>query len=130
MAPVDSTRARRARRTHSHAPPVAAAGLRHEQPFVRVDADGVSALDAGEPGALDALARALPAALPTLVGVPEPNPSREGRPLFNSAVLMRGGSLEQRFRKTLLPTYDVFDEDRYFEPFHEPQTIEVDMGAE
>ena len=27
-------------------------------------------------------------------------------------------AIEQRFRKALLPTYDVFDEDRYFEPFH------------
>ena len=43
-------------------------------------------------------------------------PLREGRPLFNSAVLLRGGAVEQAFHKTLLPTYDVFDEDRYFEP--------------
>src|SRR6185436_14571486 len=62
---------------------------------------------------------------PVLVGLPEPNPSDEGRPLFNSAVLLRGGQLEQRFRKALLPTYDVFDEDRYFEPFHGPQVLEL-----
>src|SRR5438105_9575713 len=53
---------------------------------------------------------------PVLVGVPEPNPSDEGRPLFNSAALIDGGRVAQFFRKALLPTYDVFDEDRYFEP--------------
>src|SRR6266480_2160912 len=63
---------------------------------------------------------------PVLVGLPEPNPSDEGRPLFNSAVLLREGRVEQRFRKALLPTYDVFDEDRYFEPYRGPQILELD----
>ena len=66
--------------------------------------------------ALETLARDAAALAPVLVGVPEANPSDEGRPLFNSAALLRGGRVEQRFRKALLPTYDVFDEDRYFEP--------------
>ena len=57
--------------------------------------------------------------------MPEPNPSDEGRPLYNTAVLLRSGRIEQRFRKALLPTYDVFDEDRYFEPFHGPQLLEL-----
>src|SRR5712671_2929448 len=52
---------------------------------------------------------------PVLVGLPEPNESDEGRPLFNSAALLRAGQVTDRFRKALLPTYDVFDEDRYFE---------------
>ena len=60
-----------------------------------------------------------------LVGLPEPNPSDQGRPLFNSAALLRNGRVEQRFRKALLPTYDVFDEDRYFEPFHGPQVLDI-----
>jgi NAD+ synthase (glutamine-hydrolysing) len=60
-----------------------------------------------------------------LVGLPEPNPSDEGRPLFNSAALLRGGRVEQRFRKALLPTYDVFDEDRYFEPYHGAQLLDI-----
>jgi len=72
--------------------------------------------------ALAATAASLP---PVLVGLPEPNPSDEGRPLFNSAVLLQDGSAGARFRKALLPTYDVFDEDRYFEPFHGPQTLEL-----
>src|SRR5262245_2676769 len=67
-------------------------------------------------------AQALP---PVLVGVPEPNASDEGRPLFNTAVLLRDGCVDLRFRKALLPTYDVFDEDRYFEPFHGAQTLDV-----
>jgi NAD+ synthase (glutamine-hydrolysing) len=59
-----------------------------------------------------------------LVGLPEPNPSDEGRPLFNTAVLLQNGTLGQRFRKSLLPTYDVFDEDRYFEPFRGSEMLE------
>ena len=62
---------------------------------------------------------------PVLIGLPEPNPSEEGRPLFNTAALVREGRIEQRFRKSLLPTYDVFDEDRYFEPFHGAQILTV-----
>ena len=75
--------------------------------------------------ALEALARDAAGLPPVLVGLPEPNPSDEGRPLFNSAALLRGGRVEQRFRKALLPTYDVFDEDRYFEPFHGPQLLDL-----
>jgi NAD+ synthase (glutamine-hydrolysing) len=75
--------------------------------------------------ALATLARDAAALPPVLVGLPEPNPSDEGRPLFNSAVLLEGGEVGSRFRKALLPTYDVFDEDRYFEPFHGPQTLEI-----
>jgi len=62
---------------------------------------------------------------PVLVGLPEPNPSDEGRPLFNTAVLLHEGRVGQRFRKELLPTYDVFDEDRYFEPYHGAQLLEL-----
>jgi NAD+ synthase/NAD+ synthase (glutamine-hydrolysing) len=75
---------------------------------------------------LRALARELSDGPRTLVGLPEPNPSDEGRPLFNSAALIGNGTVEQCFRKALLPTYDVFDEDRYFEPFHGPQILEID----
>src|SRR5207247_5505976 len=63
---------------------------------------------------------------PVLVGLPEENASDEGRPLFNSAALLRGGRVEQRFRKALLPTYDVFDEDRYFEPFSGGQILTLE----
>jgi NAD+ synthase (glutamine-hydrolysing) len=72
-----------------------------------------------------ALAKTLAGGPPVLVGLPEPNPSDEGRPLFNTAVLLQNGALGQRFRKSLLPTYDVFDEDRYFEPFRGPEMLEL-----
>ncbi|MCU1383228.1 MAG: NH(3)-dependent synthetase [Acidobacteria bacterium] len=75
--------------------------------------------------ALDALARDAADLAPVLVGLPEANPSDEGRPLFNAAALLRGGRVEQRFRKALLPTYDVFDEDRYFEPYHGAQLLDI-----
>jgi len=74
--------------------------------------------------AVEALARDLKSGAPVLVGLPEPNPSDAGRPLFNTAVLLHEGRIGQRFRKSLLPTYDVFDEDRYFEPYHGAQILE------
>ena len=62
---------------------------------------------------------------PLLAGVATPNPAEMGRPLFNSAVLLRNGEVGPAFHKTLLPTYDVFDEDRYFEPGLEPGVLEL-----
>lgn len=66
---------------------------------------------------LDALAAQMPVA--ALVGFVERNPSREGKPFFNSAALLRGGRVEAVYRKRLLPSYDVFDDERYFEPGQE-----------
>jgi NAD+ synthase/NAD+ synthase (glutamine-hydrolysing) len=74
---------------------------------------------------LNVLATDLASGPPALVGLPEPNDADEGRPLFNSAALIRGGTVAGRFRKSLLPTYDVFDEDRYFEPFRGPQILHL-----
>jgi NAD+ synthase (glutamine-hydrolysing) len=51
-----------------------------------------------------------------LVGAPEFNPNPEGKLLFNSAFFLHNGTIQQVFRKALLPTYDIFDEYRYFEP--------------
>ena len=72
------------------------------------------------------LALDLKGSSPVLVGLAEPNPGEVGRPLFNSAALLRRGQVERTYHKTLLPTYDVFDEDRYFEPACEPQILELD----
>jgi NAD+ synthase/NAD+ synthase (glutamine-hydrolysing) len=74
--------------------------------------------------ALTRLAAELRNGPPLLVGVATPNPSDLGRPLFNSAVLLADGAVGAAFHKTLLPTYDVFDEDRYFEPAASPQLLE------
>jgi NAD+ synthase/NAD+ synthase (glutamine-hydrolysing) len=62
---------------------------------------------------------------PVLVGLPERNPADAGRPLFNAAALLSGGRIARWLRKALLPTYDVFDEDRYFEPWTGNETLEV-----
>jgi len=75
--------------------------------------------------AVASLAQTLSNGPAVLVGVPEPNTSSEGRPLFNAAVLLKNGAPAERFRKSLLPTYDVFDEDRYFEPFRGPEVLEI-----
>ena len=45
-----------------------------------------------------------------LVGYAEPNDAAHGRPVFNSAALLAEGRIAARWRKRLLPTYDVFDE--------------------
>jgi len=65
---------------------------------------------------LEQLAEELADGPPVLVGLAEPNRESVGRPLFNVAALLRAGKVTDIFRKSLLPTYDVFDEDRYFEP--------------
>ncbi|MBK7762813.1 MAG: NAD+ synthase [Bacteroidetes bacterium] len=54
-----------------------------------------------------------------LVGCPTVNPTKEGKDLFNSAYLLYNGAILDVVHKTLLPTYDVFDEYRYFEPCHQ-----------
>jgi NAD+ synthase (glutamine-hydrolysing) len=51
-----------------------------------------------------------------IVGCPTRNPQLEGKNLFNSAVFIENGHVKQIVNKTLLPNYDVFDENRYFEP--------------
>ncbi|MCB9280161.1 MAG: NAD+ synthase [Lewinellaceae bacterium] len=54
-----------------------------------------------------------------LVGSPSRNPVPEGKDLYNSAYFLAEGRIQFVQHKTLLPTYDVFDEYRYFEPAHE-----------
>lgn len=73
---------------------------------------------------LDRMAVDLARAAPVLVGLPVVNHD-EGRPLFNAAALLRGGTVAHVFRKSLLPTYDVFDEDRYFEPGPASEVVDV-----
>ena len=61
--------------------------------------------------------------VPMLIGFVETNPSKMGRKFFNAAAWCRGGQVHKIFRKTLLPSYDVFDEDRYFNPGDGPETL-------
>ena len=78
---------------------------------------------------LERLALRLKSSPPVLVGIASRNPRREGRPLHNSAALVHQGKVQQLFHKALLPTYDVFDEDRYFEPASEPQILKLSDGT-
>lgn len=51
-----------------------------------------------------------------VVGAPTPNPVKEGKDLFNSAYFIANEEILYIQHKALLPTYDIFDEYRYFEP--------------
>ncbi|HTY87613.1 MAG TPA: NAD+ synthase [Candidatus Acidoferrum sp.] len=54
--------------------------------------------------------------VPLCVGYVGENAERPGRALRNSAAVLQNGKIVWHTHKSLLPTYDVFDEDRYFEP--------------
>jgi NAD+ synthetase len=60
-----------------------------------------------------------------LFGSLERNRKRAGRTVFNTAVAARAGRLVGTYHKRLLPTYDVFDEGRYFEPGSRPLVLSV-----
>lgn len=51
-----------------------------------------------------------------ICGFVDKNPAPQGNALFNSAVMFEGGRILHKAHKRLLPSYDVFDEKRYFEP--------------
>ncbi|MGD1032604.1 MAG: NAD+ synthase, partial [Opitutaceae bacterium] len=61
--------------------------------------------------------------VPAIVGTVEANSSGTGRPFFNTAAFCHDGTVASSAHKCLLPTYDVFDEDRYFEPVARPTVI-------
>jgi NAD+ synthase (glutamine-hydrolysing) len=58
-----------------------------------------------------------------IVGSPYRNPARDGKDLLNCAWLLHEGEVKAVVAKTCLPTYDVFDEYRYFEPAYEWKTV-------
>lgn len=60
-----------------------------------------------------------------IVGGPSLNSNPKGKMLYNSAYVLGNGKVLSIHNKTLLPTYDVFDEYRYFEPNNEFNTIVV-----
>jgi NAD+ synthase (glutamine-hydrolysing) len=59
-----------------------------------------------------------------LVGAPARNPVFEGKDLFNAAFLLYEKEIKGEVHKTLLPTYDIFDEYRYFEPAFDWHVLE------
>jgi len=58
-----------------------------------------------------------------LIGAPDRNPDPKGKDLFNAAYFLYKGNTQAVVHKTCLPTYDVFDEYRYFEPAKDWQLI-------
>ncbi len=58
-----------------------------------------------------------------IVGSPARNPHIKGKDLFNAAFFLYGQKIIAEIHKTLLPTYDVFDEYRYFEPAYEWKVV-------
>ncbi|MBW1690790.1 MAG: NAD+ synthase [Deltaproteobacteria bacterium] len=56
------------------------------------------------------------AGIGVICGYVDRNPRKAGNPLYNAAALFEGGEILYTAHKRLLPTYDVFDETRYFEP--------------
>ena len=64
--------------------------------------------------AVEQLAAGLPQDIGILIGAPRRTGKAVGRPLYNSAILIENGEILAETQKILLPTYDVFDESRYF----------------
>ena len=62
---------------------------------------------------------------PLIIGGIEPTKKKDGRSLHNSAFLLEKGKVRVVAQKSLLPTYDVFDEDRYFEPGTANQPVRI-----
>ncbi len=59
-----------------------------------------------------------------LIGAPQKNNNPKGKSLYNSVYFIENKIIKQIINKTCLPTYDVFDEDRYFEPASEWNIVE------
>lgn len=60
-----------------------------------------------------------------IVGAPSVNNTGQGKPLFNSAYVLENGKIVKVINKTLLPTYDIFDEYRYFESNRTFETVKI-----
>jgi NAD+ synthetase len=63
--------------------------------------------------------------VPLITGYVERSSIRPGRALYNAAAVLQNGRITHRVMKCLLPTYDVFDEDRYFEPAEKVAPIDL-----
>jgi NAD+ synthase (glutamine-hydrolysing) len=75
--------------------------------------------------ALEDLAAAMPAGTGVLVGMADPIPGSERPALYNALALVEAGGWRVVGRKRLLPSYDVFDERRYFRPAEAPSVLEL-----
>jgi NAD+ synthetase len=77
-------------------------------------------------GAVDKLSSALPDGVTLIVGGVDRNNNCDGNPLKNTAWVVKKGEKGRAYYKWLLPTYDVFDEQRYFEPSKDVNIFETD----
>jgi NAD+ synthase (glutamine-hydrolysing) len=73
---------------------------------------------------LDQLREAV-GSVPLLVGYVDFNPSKTGKPFVNACAVLAKQQPVRKIFKTLLPTYDVFDEARYFDPATDQEPIEL-----
>jgi NAD+ synthase (glutamine-hydrolysing) len=73
---------------------------------------------------VDALHARVKPGVALLVGFVDRNDGR-GKPFHNAAALLEAGNPIRKTHKSLLPTYDVFDEDRYFEPAQRVEPVIV-----
>ncbi|MBW1773575.1 MAG: NAD+ synthase [Deltaproteobacteria bacterium] len=76
---------------------------------------------------LEALASGIEG-ISVLCGYVDENPLKTGRTLVNAVALIRDGKIAAKGGKRLLPTYDVFDEARYFEPSVESLVFEIETA--
>jgi NAD+ synthase (glutamine-hydrolysing) len=79
--------------------------------------------------ALESLAAAMPAGTGVLVGLAEPLAGSARPALHNAVALVEAGGWRVVGRKRLLPSYDVFDERRYFRPAEEASVLELDCAG-
>ncbi len=78
--------------------------------------------------ALDRVAREC-TGITAVVGYVRVDPSGSGKGIFNAAAVCGGGKIIASYDKMLLPTYDVFDETRYFSSGSEVRTVSVPVGG-
>jgi len=60
-----------------------------------------------------------------IVGCIQPNTAHDGKPIYNAAAILERGQPIRCIFKTLLPTYDVFNEARYFQPAKNLMPVEI-----
>jgi len=77
---------------------------------------------------LEQLARSLPPKIGVLVGMADPVPGIETPGLWNALALLKDGAWQVVAHKRLLPSYDVFDETRYFQPGQQGAWLEWQQG--
>ncbi|KXS55658.1 MAG: NAD synthetase [Candidatus Adiutrix intracellularis] len=80
-------------------------------------------VERAEQATLELAQKIKPLNLSLILGSVGPNRSGQGKPLHNQALFIDNGQIVARYYKRLLPTYDVFDETRYFEPGDRPLVV-------